>query len=824
MVPPPDTSGDEFPDFENMSLEEQMAWLESLAKRQGANEEELLTSADLDIPIPENAVIDEPGYVPYSISERPTERAADTYDEAGEAEETGEEGELEVEAVSDESSAVFEEAPDPMRWLDALSVQTGEDVPEAPADESEALDEGLAEYGLPASEFASGMDLGEAKFELEPEPAWDEEIVDQAEHEAEPVVDWDLELSEAFDLGALLGEQAAPEGDLDVIAADVPGSADAESWLAELDEQYDASPDEAASPGGDQPEDILAEPVGEEEEISESELAGEPWLATSDLDLEPQPEDAVQAGLASQPDLDDEMAILAGADPMAWLETLAKRQGAKAEELTTAADLDIPELPEDTVVDEPGYVEYSPFELRPREEWAGADLEVEAFEGLGEEQPGQEEIESLGELDLMDDSLAWLSELVAEPDADVASLLAVEGEEAAARPETGAGTAADPLAGMTDDEIAYAQAHGQLTGEQELAWLKRQAAKLAEARQEEEPALDQTLEEVEPAEPAELPAWLAEMRDESLLGEVPFEAETPSPDVADLEALLEQAPAEEIDLEDAMVSESELEAFLKGEFVPEETDQLAEALDAEYDRRVAGDDSEPEWYTQAVAQVEAELGEQIEELPTEEDAGLVEAVPIDMPDWLKMSAEEPEPAPEDEMPAWLTEPVQAEAETDAGDVPEWLAEVGAEPVEEDLRWVSQEPAPDLPEFEERRAPEESPVEARPEVMAQAAESVPRTELFEAYRRRLEEDPNDVTTRLELARALHAHQELAPSMDQYEVLIDNAQLLEDVSNDLIRLVEVYPEKPRVRRLLGDAYMRQGKLQAALDAYRSALDQL
>jgi len=119
---------------------------------------------------------------------------------------------------------------------------------------------------------------------------------------------------------------------------------------------------------------------------------------------------------------------------------------------------------------------------------------------------------------------------------------------------------------------------------------------------------------------------------------------------------------------------------------------------------------------------------------------LVEAVPIDMPDWLKMSAEEPEPTPEDEMPAWLTEPVQAEAETDAGDVPEWLAEVGAEPAEEDLRWVSQEPAPDLPEFEERRAPEESPVEARPEVMAQAAESVPRSELFEAYRRRHEQDP------------------------------------------------------------------------------------
>jgi hypothetical protein len=31
-----------------------------------------------------------------------------------------------------------------------------------------------------------------------------------------------------------------------------------------------------------------------------------------------------------------------------------------------------------------------------------------------------------------------------------------------------------------------------------------------------------------------------------------------------------------------------------------EYDQLAEALDSEYERKLAGDDSEPEWYTQAL--------------------------------------------------------------------------------------------------------------------------------------------------------------------------------------------------------------------------------
>ncbi len=40
------------------------------------------------------------------------------------------------------------------------------------------------------------------------------------------------------------------------------------------------------------------------------------------------------------------------------------------------------------------------------------------------------------------------------------------------------------------------------------------------------------------------------------------------------------------------------------------------------------------------------------------------------------------------------------------------------------------------------------------------------------------------------------------MDQYEALVDNAQLLEDVSNDLSGLVDELPQTPRVRRLLGD----------------------
>jgi len=57
---------DNMPDFDKMSPEELMLWMESLAKRQGANPAEMTTSADLQIAEvdPDTVILDEPGYVP----------------------------------------------------------------------------------------------------------------------------------------------------------------------------------------------------------------------------------------------------------------------------------------------------------------------------------------------------------------------------------------------------------------------------------------------------------------------------------------------------------------------------------------------------------------------------------------------------------------------------------------------------------------------------------------------------------------------------------------------------------------------------------------
>ncbi len=63
---------DNMPDFDNMSQEEIMAWMETLAKRQGASEG-FTTSADMDVAEidPNSVQIDEPGYVPYGQERTP---------------------------------------------------------------------------------------------------------------------------------------------------------------------------------------------------------------------------------------------------------------------------------------------------------------------------------------------------------------------------------------------------------------------------------------------------------------------------------------------------------------------------------------------------------------------------------------------------------------------------------------------------------------------------------------------------------------------------------------------------------------------------------
>jgi hypothetical protein len=181
---------------------------------------------------------------------------------------------------------------------------------------------------------------------------------------------------------------------------------------------------------------------------------------------------------------------------------------------------------------------------------------------------------------------------------------------------------------------------------------------------------------------------------------------------------------------------------------------------------------------------------------TEEPAA---AVPGEIPDWLRGVS----PAPVPSAPA----PPSAEAVVEPAELPDWLRPAPVEPVK------APEPTPPIqeavPVAPPPKAPEPTPAPRVPEtVPIRAPESVPA----------------EYHTRLKQARELVAANQQPAGLVHYQALIDASFLLEETRGDLRGLVDKSPNDPRLRRMLGDTHMRLGDLQAALDTYRSALDQL
>lgn len=788
MAPAPD----EFPDFDSMTPEEQMAWLESLARRQGANADEFLTAADQDIPIPEDVVIDEPGYVPYSISQDSRmERRDAPPPEPDEVDRPGsEEHGIEVPAPGEEAPEEEQDDFPPVLedvefQADAFETAAEMNDPDNPSEtgiadlEEDASDDVLSDADLadpmtwlgsltahPESADADFLaEIGRAAGDpVEFDQSWIDQAraapvlpppddVRQPEFDFDMLEDLDLDGFGELDLDAILGqvgEGAPAEPDI-VSLQDAP-----ESWLDDLapPQQEGAARFEETAPAGAPDESDLRAAASTDATDSDSGIEAE-----------------IQSAAAwSEED------VLGGADPMTWLETLARRQGANPDELTTEADLEIPELPADTVIDEPGYTEYSPFGILPP--WRDEVPRTEPV-GLAMDLRGGAEPETAPELDAVSQSLSWLSGMIGEPSGDMGTWLAVEDtfveSELRADDELGEpdafdharqGEEADVLAGMTDEEIEQALLRGELTGEQELAWVRRTARRQAQAF-DDALAVEDTeagAEDVEPAELGELPPWLQQMRDADAAENVAaLEADA----AAWLEEQVEEAPVggelDEPALDALGISETELAAFFEDE------------IDAEEALEDAG-------------------------LAT---APLAEAAPVEMPDWL-VEAED-ESALDAQLPAWLSaaEPATVAPE----EIPDWLSELSGGEAE---RAVTA-PYAALP--------------SEPAVSAPAREpAIPDSELFASYQQRLDEEPGDYASRLALARTLRAHGEVTPSLDHYETLVENVQLLDDVANDLALLVDEQPTLPRARRLLGDSLMRRGRLQDALDAYRAALERL
>ena len=252
----------------------------------------------------------------------------------------------------------------------------------------------------------------------------------------------------------------------------------------------------------------------------------------------------------------------------------------------------------------------------------------------------------------------------------------------------------------------------------------------------------------------------------------------------------------------------------------------------------AGDDDTPDWLSEEIPDAPIVLDEADSELPEWLRMSVDETETAGISDWLReqesggdtgwLSTPEPQAAADDmgwlaaavdESPQPVREPVvQTEnlPQGVEGAMPPWYT--AAEPAATPVAQVEAAPVPTPAPAQPTPQPivEQKP-EPKPVAIISAAD-------MQRYHDALVANPNDHEARLNLARGLGQQGSTKDSLSQYETLVEYSDKLDVVAEDLSGLMERMPQHPKVRRLLGDIYMRQGRLQEALDTYRGALNRL
>lgn len=707
---------DNTPNFDAMTPEEIMAWMESLAKRQGASEG-FTTAADIDVPEidPSSVVIDEPGYVPPETSK---------------SAKMG--GKLPVSAPASRPAETkpapapkpVERKPEPIAPAAAKPVVPPKPAaPVAPAAVKPVEPPKPIEQPKPA---AAELPLFEALKSVEPPPPPPKTEVAS--------LSW-LESLAADQSGGL------PELDLSSLAADLSPVAPAPA--------------------------PATNPINWLESLAQGQGAELPTPA-----VEP-------------------------TDPMDWLESLARRQGVRDEELTTSANIDVP-LPADLQIDGPGYTDYA--------------FDVPASKPPELVQPAiPSPFVAIPEPDSAQDPAAWLDALASASSVKRA-------------PETQS---------MSDTEIQAALKRGEMIPQDQMeAWMNRQ---LEIGAQRPEPVMEQ---EEAPAVKAELPDWLLEQVGQPVVEDVAPPAPSEKPPL--IETILEPPPIATSEFPDWLKDDepeaSELDSiFASADTPPQETWQETHGFTPEVQAEAAVIGQGDPWFEAFEQEYQEKRGGTVEAMPAttpapalqaaafEPETELPEGLIEEVPDWLAgVIGEDAEAIPAEDIPDWLKQdiggvlPVEPEPEPAlVASVPDWLADVDIA-AEEIPEWLTQS-------ITGEQVSVVTPAPAAAVVPVPAQAPVPVTPV-RASPAPVQVTAIDIPGTLSRARSFASGNDLDNSLVHYEQLIRANAELDTIVADMTALAEKFKTSAPILRILGDGLMRQGKLQAALDTYRKALNQL
>jgi hypothetical protein len=670
---------------------------------------------------------------------------------------------------------VSSDPDDAFAWLERLAADQG-----APAEELPTL-QGKEQEPIPPAEHIPDW-LRELAPRTEPDQTQQptplaEELAGLAEDipsPADELPDWlqpvdDTQTAEpSFPEPPLMpeAESVAPVADTDKAPEDDDAAL---AWLEQL----------ATSPSAPVERPPMAEAAGEAIPPSPPTAERAEMSPADDVTRPafPVPEPAVIANLEELGELPEDVD-----EAMAWLEALASRQAAGAEEVTP------PPVPAQPDAGAPPAVD--------AELPAPADGEAPPTAD-DVTPPPPEEPEPARAMD-QPDLPEWLREIAPEP--------AISAE--AAEPS-------EPGPAPVVDEPELPE------------WLRDLSA---EARVSEEKETEPMPPEPAPvSEEPELPEWLRAEAPVPAAAEVPEPAERLAEETGE-PAAVEQEPVapewlRDIVPEPADVAETPRPPDWQREEMPDAAVALQEPLpEAPQAPPVAAVE---EWPTPPVAEPIIQEAE-IPEAAPRPVAPMVEAAePLveeqEVPQVVEEAAPELAAPQVEEVPP---EPV-AELIIEEPEVPEAAPMVEiAEPLvkeEEVPMAVEAAPEPAAPRVEAEPLPVLEP-DAAPADEPAAPELTQALTGMAVFHAQLAAEPGDHVTRLALARALLDDDALDNALLEYGALVAAGQELDDVVEDLEHIVPSNPANTLALRTLGDAHMKQGELSKALKAYRQALARL
>ena len=838
-----ETPAPEEPVQETSAAEDDLAWMNELSS------EETLAPAE---PVQEtSAAEDDLAWMNELSSEETSAPTVDSTDDVPEwlretdetpaesaQEETAAETAIPTQPISDATIGTLgtsdADQDAAMNWLESLAANQGAN-PEELITDPNARTEAAPEWVEKAKDVSESAPAAE-ETPVTPEPAAEDDLSwmnepsgketpapGESEQEASAAEDdlaWMNELSSEETLAPAepVQETSAAEDDL--------------AWMNEL------SSEETSAPTVDSTDDVPE------------------WLReTDETPAEPaQEETAAETAIPTQPISDATIGTLGTSDAdqdaaMNWLESLAANQGANPEELitdpnarteaapewvekakdvseSTLAAEETPVTPEPAAEDDLSWMNEPPSEETPAVEddlaWMNELASEEApvpAEPVREEPttpPAQEAtsptpaetaiptqpisdatIGTLGTSDAdQDAAMNWLEslaanqgatpeELITDPNArtEVApewvekakdvSESALASEETPATPEP-----------VSEETPVHAEPEQEVpTSEDDLAWMNELASKetLAPTADSADDIPEEWLrtESVATPEPApesedDVPAWLRHTEEKTPVAPAPAEVVEEAPVAPPVEEAAINEPKAEVDEEKRLAEQAEAKLAHEAP-APIPPSSAPEALAPVTSETEA--DETPDWLKNIATDEETKAAASSEK--TEE-----------MPSWLAdMSAEEEEKekpaAPSNDFSAWLeddTPPKQAAAPVvaKATKAEEWKP---IEPVEEE----KPEPPRDLP---------------------------PRRKVNRMNTTML----RDIT--LMSAQAAMREGNISASLAEYGKMIKKKRLLDEAIYDLREALYDYPVDVSIWQMLGDAYMRAGRLQEAINAYTKA----